>query len=90
MGQTKVTSPRGNNYHYGDRVESGTFAFTAAEAGGYMTCFWAAEHKPLMTFSIDFDWKTGVAARDWLKVAKKGQVEVSKLLHFFVLIGACF
>ncbi|PSS35132.1 Transmembrane emp24 domain-containing protein [Actinidia chinensis var. chinensis] len=75
----KVTSPRGNNYHYGDRVESGTFAFTAAEAGGYMTCFWAAEHKPLMTFSIDFDWKTGVAARDWLKVAKKGQVEAMVL-----------
>ncbi|GFY82971.1 emp24/gp25L/p24 family/GOLD family protein [Actinidia rufa] len=75
----KVVSPRGNNYHYGDRVESGTFAFTAAEAGGYMTCFWAAEHKPLMTFSIDFDWKTGVAARDWSKVAKKGQVEAMVL-----------
>ncbi|XP_057469655.1 transmembrane emp24 domain-containing protein p24delta9-like [Actinidia eriantha] len=75
----KVTSPHGNSYHYGDQVDSGTFAFTAAEAGGYMICFWAAEHKPLMTFSIDFDWKCGVAARDWSKVAKKGQVEAMVL-----------
>ncbi|PSS33677.1 Transmembrane emp24 domain-containing protein [Actinidia chinensis var. chinensis] len=29
----KVTSPHGNSYHHGDQVDSGTFAFTAAEAG---------------------------------------------------------
>ncbi|CAL5325851.1 unnamed protein product [Camellia sinensis] len=75
----RVTSPHGNNYHYGDHVESGTFAFTAPEAGDYMACFWAADHKPVMILSIEFDWKSGVAARDWSKVAKKGQIEVMEL-----------
>ncbi|KAA8530394.1 hypothetical protein F0562_005103 [Nyssa sinensis] len=75
----RVTSPQGNNYHYGDHVDSGTFAFTAAEAGDYMACFWVPDHKPMMTVSIDFDWKSGVAAKDWSKVAKKGQVQVMEL-----------
>ncbi|XP_058226307.1 transmembrane emp24 domain-containing protein p24delta9-like [Rhododendron vialii] len=75
----KVTSPHGNNYHYGDTVGSGTFAFTASETGDYMACFWATDHKPVMTFSVDFDWKSGVAAKDWSKVAKKGQIEVMEL-----------
>lgn len=67
---------------------SGTFAFTASETGDYMACFWAADHKPVMTFSVDFDWKTGVAAKDWSNVAKKGQIEVSKFFSclLFVLI----
>ena len=58
-------------------MDSGTFAFTAAEGGDYTTCFWAVEHKSPVRITIDFDWKTGVAAKDWSKVAKKGQVEVS-------------
>ncbi|KAF6139463.1 hypothetical protein GIB67_005582 [Kingdonia uniflora] len=33
-----VTSAHGNNYHYGDNVESGQFGFTAAEPGDYLTC----------------------------------------------------
>ncbi|KAF8399522.1 hypothetical protein HHK36_015388 [Tetracentron sinense] len=72
----RVTSPYGNNYHTGDHVESGNFAFTAAESGNYMTCFWAPDHKPA-TITVDFDWKTGVAAKDWSNVAKKGQIDVS-------------
>lgn len=72
-----MTSPYGNNYHYADHVDSGTFAFTAAESGDYMACYWAVDHKPPVTLSIEFDWKSGVAAKDWSKVAKKGQVEVS-------------
>ncbi|EOY03535.1 hypothetical protein QUC31_017677 [Theobroma cacao] len=75
----RVTSPYGNNNHYGDRVDSGTFAFTAVEGGDYTACFWATDHKPPVTITIDFDWKTGVAAKDWSKVAKKGQVETMKL-----------
>ncbi|XP_059670365.1 transmembrane emp24 domain-containing protein p24delta9-like [Cornus florida] len=75
----RVTSPHGNNYHYGDHVDSGTFAFTAAEAGDYMTCFWTPDHKPMIIVSVDFEWKSGVAAKDWSKVAKKGQIEVMEL-----------
>lgn len=72
-----MTSPHGNNYHYSDHVDSGTYAFTAAETGDYMACFWAPDHRPAVTLSVDFDWKSGVAAKDWSKVAKKGQVDVS-------------
>ncbi|KAL5722939.1 hypothetical protein ACHQM5_006395 [Ranunculus cassubicifolius] len=75
----RVTSTYGNNYHYGDNVESGQFAFTAAEAGDYMACFYGVDHKPPMTITIDFDWKSGVAAKDWTNVAKKGQVDVMEL-----------
>ncbi|KAI7999976.1 Transmembrane emp24 domain-containing protein p24delta9, partial [Camellia lanceoleosa] len=57
-------------------VESGQFSFQAAEAGDYMTCFWALDHKPQSTITIDFDWKTGVAAKDWTNVAKKGTIDV--------------
>ncbi|KAF3444794.1 hypothetical protein FNV43_RR14487 [Rhamnella rubrinervis] len=75
----RVSSPQGNNYHYADHVDSGTFAFTAAETGDYTTCFWAPDHKPSTTLTIDFDWRTGMAAKDWSKVAKKGQIEVMEL-----------
>ncbi|EEF32366.1 Transmembrane protein Tmp21 precursor, putative [Ricinus communis] len=75
----KATSPYGSSYHYGDHVESGNFAFTAAEAGDYTTCFWAIEHRPEVTLTIDFEWRTGVAAKDWSKVAKKGQIEIMEL-----------
>ena len=74
-----MTSSSGNNYHHSELVESGQFAFTASEAGDYMACFWAADHKPAVTLNIDFDWKTGVAAKDWTNVAKKGSVDVSQL-----------
>ncbi|XP_011017810.1 PREDICTED: transmembrane emp24 domain-containing protein p24delta9-like [Populus euphratica] len=75
----RVTSSYGNSYHYSERVESGQFAFTAAEAGDYMTCFWAADHKPTVILTVDFDWKTGVAAKDWSNVAKKGSVDVMEM-----------
>ncbi|MBA0665942.1 hypothetical protein Goklo_002408 [Gossypium klotzschianum] len=70
---------RRNNYHLGDQVDSGTFAFTAAESGDYTTCFWANKHKPPVKMTIEFDWKSGVAAKDWSKVAKKGQVETMEI-----------
>lgn len=76
-GLLQVTSAYGNNYHYADHVQSGQFAFQTAEAGDYMACFFAADHKPAVTVTVDFDWKSGVAAKDWSNVAKKGSVEVS-------------
>ncbi|KAL9343619.1 hypothetical protein POPTR_017G086900v4 [Populus trichocarpa] len=75
----RVTSPYGNNYHHGDQVDSGNFAFTAAEAGDHTTCFTAPDHKPETTVAIEFEWKTGVAAKDWSKIAKKEQVEVMEI-----------
>lgn len=77
-----MTSSYGNNYHYADHVNSGQFAFQATEAGDYMACFFAADHKPSVTMTIDFDWKSGVAAKDWSSVAKKGSVEVSTFSIF--------
>ncbi|XWS40908.1 hypothetical protein CRYUN_Cryun17cG0036500 [Craigia yunnanensis] len=68
----KVTSPYGNNYHLGEHADS-------AEGGDYTTCFWAIDQKPSVRITIDFDWKTGVAAKDWSKVEKKGQVETMEL-----------
>jgi len=47
-----------------------------------MACFWAAEHQPPVTVTIDFDWKTGVAAKDWGEVAKKGSIDVSFFPYF--------
>ncbi|KAL3501453.1 hypothetical protein ACH5RR_035902 [Cinchona calisaya] len=75
----RVTSSYGNNYHYADHVPSGQFAFQTAEAGDYMACFFAADHQPAVTVTVDFDWKSGVAAKDWSNVAKKGSVELMEL-----------
>ncbi|KAG8383071.1 hypothetical protein BUALT_Bualt05G0146500 [Buddleja alternifolia] len=71
----RVTSAYGNSYHYSDNVNEGHFAFQAVEAGDYMACFFASDHKPSTSITIDFDWKSGVAAKDWTNVAKKGSVE---------------
>ncbi|KAF5748963.1 transmembrane emp24 domain-containing protein p24delta9 [Tripterygium wilfordii] len=76
---TRVTSPYGNNHHYGNHVETGNFAFTAAEAGDYTVCFWAPDHKPPATVTIDFEWRSGLHAKDWSNVARKGQIEVMEL-----------
>ncbi|XP_021910500.1 transmembrane emp24 domain-containing protein p24delta9-like [Carica papaya] len=75
----RVTSTQGNTYHQADHVESGQFAFTAPEDGDYMACFWVLDQKPDITLTVDFDWKTGVQAKDWSNVAKKGQVDVMEI-----------
>ncbi|POO03483.1 TMP21-related [Trema orientale] len=75
----RVTSQYGNSYHYAEHVPTGQFAFVAAEAGDYMACFFAPDHNPQITFTVDFEWKTGVAAKDWSNVAKKGSVEVMEV-----------
>ncbi|XP_004489416.1 transmembrane emp24 domain-containing protein p24delta9 [Cicer arietinum] len=73
----KVSSPHGNSNHYGDHVESGNFAFTAVEGGDYTACFWIPDSRMApSTVTIEFEWRSGVAAKDWSKVAKKGQIEV--------------
>ncbi|KAI3784861.1 hypothetical protein L1987_43968 [Smallanthus sonchifolius] len=75
----RITSPLGNNCHYADLKEFGDFAFTAYEDGDYMACFWVAKHNPSTTLTIEFDWRSGLAAKDWSKVAKRGQLEMMEL-----------
>ncbi|CAM8883593.1 unnamed protein product [Rhodiola kirilowii] len=67
-----VRSEYGNSYHKADRVESGQFAFTAPENGDYIACFFAPRHEPEVPVIVDFEWKSGIEAKDWTKVAKKG------------------
>jgi hypothetical protein len=73
----RVTSPYGSSLHYSENVQSGNFAFTSSEAGDYLACFWAPDHRPPATIAFEFDWRSGVSAKDWSSVAKKGQVAVS-------------
>ncbi|NP_001151722.1 transmembrane emp24 domain-containing protein 10 precursor [Zea mays] len=75
----RVTSPYGNSLHYAENVHSGNFAFTASEAGDYLACFWAPDHRPPAIVAFEFDWRSGVSARDWSAVAKKGQVQMMEL-----------
>ncbi|KDP27175.1 hypothetical protein JCGZ_19874 [Jatropha curcas] len=75
----KVSSSHGSLYHHEDRVESGNFAFTTGEDGDYATCFWVKEQRPEINLTVDFEWRTGVAAKDWSQVARKGQIDVMEL-----------
>ncbi|XP_042010970.1 transmembrane emp24 domain-containing protein p24delta9-like isoform X2 [Salvia splendens] len=75
----RVTSAYGNNYHYAENIAWGHFAFQAADDGDYMACFYAAETKPSSFMTVDFDWKSGVAASDWTRVAKKGSLLAMEL-----------
>ncbi|CAH1417091.1 unnamed protein product [Lactuca virosa] len=71
----KVTSSYGTSYHSSENVQSGQFAFQAVEAGDYMACFYAIDHQPSLKIPIEFDWRSGVASKDWSNVAKKGSVD---------------
>ncbi|KAJ8498536.1 hypothetical protein OPV22_009088 [Ensete ventricosum] len=75
----RVTSPYGNSIHYADLVDSGNFAFTSNEEGDYLACLWAPDQKPPATMVVEFEWRTGVTAKDWPNVAKKGQIDVMEL-----------
>ncbi|WCJ35301.1 Transmembrane emp24 domain-containing protein p24delta3 [Euphorbia peplus] len=70
----KVTSPYGNNLHQMKNVTHGQFAFTTQESGNYLACFWVTSHGS-SDVSINIDWKTGIAAKDWESVARKEKLE---------------
>lgn len=73
----QVTSPYGNNLHNMENVTHGQFAFTTQESGNYLACFWAdAKSHGNKNVSINIDWKTGIAAKDWASIAKKEKIEV--------------
>ncbi|XP_022749226.1 transmembrane emp24 domain-containing protein p24delta3-like [Durio zibethinus] len=72
----KVTSPYGNNLHHRENVTHGQFAFTTQESGNYLACFWLESHgHGGGEVSVNIDWKTGIAAKDWESVARKEKIE---------------
>ncbi|CAK9151173.1 unnamed protein product [Ilex paraguariensis] len=74
--RNEVTSPYGNNLHHQENVTHGQFAFTTNEAGNYLACFWVDGHNQGGgDISINLDWKTGIAAKDWESVARKEKIE---------------
>ncbi|KAJ0700401.1 putative transmembrane emp24 domain-containing protein [Helianthus annuus] len=74
---TKVTSPYGNILHHKENATHGQFAFTTNEAGQYLVCFWADDPNQGGALSVNIDWRTGIAAKDWESVARKEKIEVS-------------
>nr|KAJ0214759.1 hypothetical protein LSAT_V11C400221890 [Lactuca sativa] len=75
----RITSPLGANCHYADQKAFGEFAYTANEDGDYMACFWVAKQNPPTTLTVEFEWKSGLSAKDWSRVAKRGQIEMMEL-----------
>ncbi|PHT54690.1 hypothetical protein CQW23_03176 [Capsicum baccatum] len=70
----RVTSPNGNALHHKENTTHSQFAFTTTEAGNYLACFWADNPRG-GSLSVNIDWKTGIAAKDWESVARKEKIE---------------
>lgn len=78
----QVTSPYGNTVHHQENVTNGQFAFTTTEGGNYLACFWGgSQNSGAGDISINIDWKTGIAAKDWDSVARKEKIEVRSLSY---------
>ncbi|KAF8779756.1 hypothetical protein HU200_002341 [Digitaria exilis] len=71
----KVTSPFGDIMHKKEKVSMDQFAFTTAEAGNYLACFWIDGDDRGLVVKLNLDWKIGIAAKDWDSVAKKEKIE---------------
>ncbi|KAK8615531.1 hypothetical protein V6N13_017116 [Hibiscus sabdariffa] len=75
----KVTSTHGYIIQWAKGVKKGEFVFTAAEQGDYTACFTASDHSPLITVTVDFEWRTSVLFKDWVNIARKGKVDEMEL-----------
>jgi len=73
---SQVTSPFGDIVHKKENVSMDQFAFTTAEAGNYLACFWVEGDDRGLVVKLNLDWKIGIAAKDWDSVAKKEKIEV--------------
>ncbi|KAJ0979152.1 hypothetical protein J5N97_014626 [Dioscorea zingiberensis] len=71
----RVTSPNGEPVHVADAVESGRFSFVADEAGTYMACLWSPTFELSATVTVDFEWRAGIAAKQWPSVAKRSKIQ---------------
>ncbi|CAA3007499.1 transmembrane emp24 domain-containing p24delta3-like [Olea europaea subsp. europaea] len=46
------------------------------KAGNYVACFWVDSHNPGGgEISVNIDWKTGIAAKDWESVPREEKIE---------------
>ncbi|CAL9238478.1 unnamed protein product [Arabidopsis halleri] len=64
----QVTAPYGSVLHNTTNVQF--------ESGTYLACFEAAaKSHGNKDFSINIDWKTGIAAKDWDSIARKEKIE---------------
>ncbi|XP_078444323.1 transmembrane emp24 domain-containing protein p24delta3-like [Wolffia australiana] len=72
---SKITSPYGNSLHHKENVTTDTFAFTTTESGNYLACFWVGQNPINAEISLNIDWRTGIATKDWDSVAKKEKLE---------------
>ncbi|KAJ8526404.1 hypothetical protein K7X08_028881 [Anisodus acutangulus] len=70
----RVTSPYGNTLHHKENITHNQFAFTTTEAGNYLACFWA-DNPGSGSLSVNIEWKTGIAAKDWESVTRKEKIE---------------
>ncbi|RWW81076.1 hypothetical protein BHE74_00010552 [Ensete ventricosum] len=59
------------------------FAFTSSEEGDYLACLWVPNHNPPATMAVEFEWQTGVIAKDWTNIAKKGQIDCKRIALSF-------
>lgn len=73
----QLTSPYGKIVHQKQNSTRGHFAFTTHEAGNYLACFWVDGFFGGTNISINIDWRTGIAAKDWESVARKEKIEVN-------------
>ncbi|XP_006660684.1 transmembrane emp24 domain-containing protein p24delta4-like [Oryza brachyantha] len=71
----KVTSPFGDILHHKQKVSTGQFAFTTAEAGNYLACFSVDGENKMLVVKLNLDWRVGIATKDWDSVAKKEKLE---------------
>ncbi|XP_048536144.1 transmembrane emp24 domain-containing protein p24delta3-like [Triticum urartu] len=71
----KVTSPYGYTLHESGNITVGQFAFTTSEAGNFLACFWIDSAEKGSGVSVNLDWKTGIATKDWDAIAKKEKIE---------------
>uniref|UniRef100_A0A453PPP3 GOLD domain-containing protein n=1 Tax=Aegilops tauschii subsp. strangulata TaxID=200361 RepID=A0A453PPP3_AEGTS len=71
----QVTSPYGYTLHENGNVTVGQFAFTTSEAGNFLACFWIDSAEKGSGVSVNLDWKTGIATKDWDAIAKKEKIE---------------
>jgi len=63
--------------HRAEGVQSGQLTFTTYQSEEYIICFFSITDDPLVTLSIDFEWKTGVKALGRPNIAKRNQIDVS-------------
>ncbi|XP_072998266.1 transmembrane emp24 domain-containing protein p24delta9-like [Typha latifolia] len=76
---TRVSDPFGETIHHAEEVERGEFSFQAEETGKHTACFWSPRFEISGLVSVEVEWKTGIRARDWKAVVKKGDIDVMEM-----------